>query len=255
MHRSHVVLPERVRNVYNRNPTGYTHIHYSGIKWSRLTAVASIFNLQGTDQHLLCILYYLGLGDSPLEELSLVSDPDRNPNVILPRSMSKSFELAESQLISLPNLRRLDIQANNYTRILNKISPPRLRYLKLYGLAYDTSLPVFFAQTPLLSTLEMQTRILLDDSRITQLLVDAITCLPNLEDISVHFMTNGDDFNAYESELRKLAEQAKSNRTKLREINLWYNWAIPSAQIPEAGPWTFCTTDCGYLARLCVDDL
>ncbi|KAF9494239.1 hypothetical protein BDN71DRAFT_1507803 [Pleurotus eryngii] len=256
-HRSRVLLPERVRNIYNRDPMGYTHINYSGIKWSQLISSTSISGLQGSDEHLLCILHYLSLGGSPLQELSLISDQSRNPNVILPRSASQSFELPSDQSISLPNLRCLDLQSidTGSARILNQISVPQLRYLKLHRLAYSANIPEFFSQIPLLSTLEIQTRVLLDDSRITHLLVDAITSLPNLEEINVHFMTSGGDFNAYEHKLHELAEQVKSTRGKLRKINLWYNWVTTPAQLPETGLWTFCTTDCGYVARLCVDDL
>ncbi|KAL4255596.1 hypothetical protein AB1N83_012802 [Pleurotus pulmonarius] len=255
---SHVRLPERVRNVYNRNPVGYTHVNYSGIKWSQLISSTSISGLQGSENHLICLLNYLSQSNSPLEELSFVSDRSRNPNVILPRSVIQSFELASDQSVTLPNLRRLDLRSvvPSSTRILNQISIPQLRYLKLHGLAYSTDFPRFFSQIPLLSTLEIQTRILLDDSRIPQLLVDAITCLSNLEDLSVHFMTSGEDFNPFEPELRELAKQIRSRRDgKLREINLWFNWVTPSARLPEIRPWTFCTTDCGYVARLCVDDL
>ncbi|KAF7439735.1 hypothetical protein PC9H_000071 [Pleurotus ostreatus] len=254
---SRVLLPERARNLYNRNPMGYSHINYSGIKWSQLMSSTSISGLQGSDEHLLCILHYLSLGGSPLQELSLISDRSRNPNIILPRSASQSFELASDQPVSLPNLRRLELRpiATGSARILNQISIPQLRYLKLHWPVYSANVPEIFSQIPLLSTLEIQTRVLLDNSRITQLLVDAITCLPNLEDINVHFMTSGGDFNAYEHKLHELAEQVRSRRGKLREINLWYNWATPTAQLPEAGPWTFCTTDCGYVARLCADDL
>ncbi|KDQ32531.1 hypothetical protein PLEOSDRAFT_1080104 [Pleurotus ostreatus PC15] len=120
--------------------------------------------------------------------------------------------------------------ATGSARILNQISIPQLRYLKLHWPVYSANVPEIFSQIPLLSTLEIQTRVLLDNSRITQLLVDAVTCLPNLEDINVHFMTSGDDFNAYEHKLHELAEQRSG---VISTIGLPPPWSLLSGYVGD----------------------